>query len=85
MKSFTQYIAEVKTKPRKPLTVALPVDIDGKKYSAVLDKVFVHSNVTTGNRNWNTSTRKMRRPLKPGPHHDNILAKLEKYRQDSDT
>lgn len=62
---------------KSTITVAVPVEIDGKKYSAVRGQAYVHSTTIMGR--WNTSSRKMRRALKPGPHHDKIIAALEKH------
>lgn len=63
---------------KSTITVAVPVEIDGKKYSAVNGQAYVHSITTMGR--WNTTTRKMRKALKPGPHHDRVIAALEKHK-----
>ena len=62
------------------LTVAVPVEIDGKKYSAVNGQAYVHSNMIMGR--WNTKKRPMRKALKPGAHHDKIIAALEKHKSE---
>jgi hypothetical protein len=62
------------------VTVAVPVEIDGKKYSAVNGQAYVHSNMIMGR--WNTKKRAMRKALKPGAHHDKIIAALEKHKSE---
>lgn len=69
---------------KKGVTVAIPVDIDGKRYSAVNGQAYVHATQTVGNGRWNTSKRVMRRPLKPGPVHDKVIAALEKHKASRD-
>jgi len=65
---------------KEGVTVAIPVDVGGKRYSAVNGQAYVHSTMIMGNGRWNTSKRQMARKIKPGPHHDKIIAALEKHK-----
>lgn len=76
MDSFKDFYHRL-NESKSSVTVAVPVDIDGKRYSAVNGQAYVHSKITTGR--WNTQKKMMRRPLKAGEHHDRIIAALEKH------
>lgn len=66
-----------KNEDKTGLTVAVPVEVGGKRYSAVNDQVYVHSAVTKHFHGWNPTSTKVRRKLKQGtPLHDKIHAAL---------